>query len=181
MQRRVYKGIPDRWRRAAWSALIERYRRRHVLDPQIATAEVRERTARNDEELGLSMNVRGLSLREHFSVERSSRHCRTRFRNLRIKLRLRMFRSISTFHAPLATTCCSARAMAKGACQKILKCDLLFFFVDVSVRQRGLFHILHAFSLLCTSCGYVQGMGPIAATLLCYFDVEVSTLDRDRS
>lgn len=35
-------------------------------------------------------------------------------------------------------------------------------------RQRSLFHVLHSFSLHCSQCGYVQGMGPIAATLLCY-------------
>jgi len=39
-------------------------------------------------------------------------------------------------------------------------------------RQRSLFHVLHAFSLHCQTCGYVQGMGPIAATLLCYFEPE---------
>ena len=35
--------------------------------------------------------------------------------------------------------------------------------------QRSLFHVLHCFSLLCSDCGYVQGIGPIAATLICYF------------
>lgn len=39
-------------------------------------------------------------------------------------------------------------------------------------RQRSLFHVLHSFSLRCSDCGYVQGMGPIAATLLCYFEPE---------
>ena len=39
-------------------------------------------------------------------------------------------------------------------------------------RQRSLFHVLHCFSLRCPTCGYVQGMGPIAATLLCYFEPE---------
>lgn len=41
-----------------------------------------------------------------------------------------------------------------------------------SPSQRSLFHVLHSFSLRCQSCGYVQGMGPIAATLLCYFEPE---------
>ncbi|KAG9007843.1 hypothetical protein FRB93_007234 [Tulasnella sp. JGI-2019a] len=36
--------------------------------------------------------------------------------------------------------------------------------------QRSLFHVLHSFSLVCDSCGYCQGMGPIAATLLCYLE-----------
>ncbi|EGO31155.1 hypothetical protein SERLADRAFT_455886 [Serpula lacrymans var. lacrymans S7.9] len=38
--------------------------------------------------------------------------------------------------------------------------------------QRSLFRVLHAFSLRCSHCGYVQGMGPIAATFLCYFQPE---------
>ncbi|GJE89493.1 rab-GTPase-TBC domain-containing protein [Phanerochaete sordida] len=38
--------------------------------------------------------------------------------------------------------------------------------------QRSLFHVLHCLSLRCETCGYCQGMGPIAATLLCYFDPE---------
>ena len=39
-------------------------------------------------------------------------------------------------------------------------------------RQRSLFHVLHSLSLRCETCGYCQGMGPIAATLLCYFEPE---------
>lgn len=38
--------------------------------------------------------------------------------------------------------------------------------------QRSLFHVLHCLSLHCDQCGYCQGMGPIAATLLCYFEPE---------
>ncbi|TFY69207.1 hypothetical protein EVJ58_g548 [Rhodofomes roseus] len=38
--------------------------------------------------------------------------------------------------------------------------------------QRSLFQVLHSFSLRCETCGYCQGMGPIAATLLCYFEPE---------
>ncbi|KAI0078849.1 RabGAP/TBC [Panus rudis PR-1116 ss-1] len=38
--------------------------------------------------------------------------------------------------------------------------------------QRSLFHVLHCLSLHCAECGYCQGMGPIAATLLCYFEPE---------
>lgn len=43
---------------------------------------------------------------------------------------------------------------------------------DHILRQRSLFHVLHGLSLRCETCGYCQGMGPIAATLLCYFDPE---------
>lgn len=38
--------------------------------------------------------------------------------------------------------------------------------------QRSLFRVLHAFSLHCDECGYCQGMGPLAATLLCYYEPE---------
>ncbi|KAK4190002.1 hypothetical protein QBC35DRAFT_118235 [Podospora australis] len=38
--------------------------------------------------------------------------------------------------------------------------------------QRLLFRVLHAISLYFPELGYVQGMAPLAATLLCYFDEE---------
>ncbi|KAL8948982.1 MAG: hypothetical protein Q9222_004870 [Ikaeria aurantiellina] len=40
--------------------------------------------------------------------------------------------------------------------------------------QRLLFRILHSFSLHFPDTGYVQGMAALAATLLCYFDEEMS-------
>ncbi|KAJ7024400.1 rab-GTPase-TBC domain-containing protein [Mycena alexandri] len=48
----------------------------------------------------------------------------------------------------------------------------IMFRTRYGAGQRSLFHVLHCFSLRCSECGYVQGMGPIAATLLCYFDPE---------
>lgn len=48
----------------------------------------------------------------------------------------------------------------------------VMFRTRYGLGQRALFHVLHAFSLLCPDCGYVQGMGPIAATLLCYYEPE---------
>lgn len=48
------------------------------------------------------------------------------------------------------------------------------FVTRYGTGQRNLWHVLHAFSQLCPTCGYVQGMGPIVATLLCYYDPEVS-------
>ncbi|KAF7303102.1 Rab-GAP TBC domain-containing protein [Mycena kentingensis (nom. inval.)] len=48
----------------------------------------------------------------------------------------------------------------------------VFYRTRYGAGQRSLFHVLHCFSLRCEGCGYVQGMGPIAATLLCYLDPE---------
>ena len=50
------------------------------------------------------------------------------------------------------------------------------FVTRYGTGQRSLFHVLHCFSLLCDTCGYCQGMGPLAATFLCYFDPEVRAL-----
>ncbi|EKM61570.1 uncharacterized protein PHACADRAFT_248253 [Phanerochaete carnosa HHB-10118-sp] len=48
----------------------------------------------------------------------------------------------------------------------------VLFRTRYGLGQRSLFHVLHSLSLRCDTCGYCQGMGPIAATLLCYFDPE---------
>ncbi|KAG6841733.1 hypothetical protein C0991_007619 [Blastosporella zonata] len=44
----------------------------------------------------------------------------------------------------------------------------IMFRTRYGAGQRSLFHVLHSFSLLCPTCGYVQGMGPITFTLLSY-------------
>lgn len=46
--------------------------------------------------------------------------------------------------------------------------------MDFVFSQRALFQVLHSFGMYCETCGYCQGMGPIAATLLNYFDAQVS-------
>ncbi|KAH9056975.1 RabGAP/TBC [Lactarius vividus] len=48
----------------------------------------------------------------------------------------------------------------------------VLFRTRYGLGQRSLFHVLHSFSLRCEQCGYCQGMGPIAAMLLCYFEPE---------
>jgi hypothetical protein len=48
----------------------------------------------------------------------------------------------------------------------------ILFHTRYGQGQRSLFHVLHCFSLRCEDCGYVQGMGLIAATLLCYLEPE---------
>ncbi|KAI9602349.1 hypothetical protein H4Q26_001637 [Puccinia striiformis f. sp. tritici PST-130] len=48
----------------------------------------------------------------------------------------------------------------------------IFFHTRYGKGQRALFQVLHAFGMYCQTCGYCQGMGPIAATLLSYFSAE---------
>ncbi|KAG1904536.1 rab-GTPase-TBC domain-containing protein [Suillus fuscotomentosus] len=113
LRQRVYKGIPDRWRRAAWEVLMSRF----------------SKSGRKSiEKLG-----------NHYSqdLEKPSSYD--------VQIDLDVPRTISGH---------------------------IMFHTRYGLGQRCLFHVLHSFSLRCHQCGYVQGMGPIAATLLCYFEPE---------
>ncbi|KAI9570125.1 rab-GTPase-TBC domain-containing protein [Boletus coccyginus] len=112
-RRRVYKGIPDRWRSAAWEVLLNTYAK-SGYDQVIKLGE-----------------------RYRFDIEKPSSYD--------IQIDLDVPRTISGH---------------------------VLFRTRYGLGQRSLFHVLHSFSLRCEQCGYVQGMGPIAATLLCYFEPE---------
>ncbi|KAG1771237.1 RabGAP/TBC [Suillus occidentalis] len=113
LRQRVYKGIPDRWRRAAWEVLMNRFS---------------QSGRKAIEKLG-----------DHYlqDLEKPSSYD--------IQIDLDVPRTISGH---------------------------IMFRTRYGLGQRSLFHVLHSFSLRCHQCGYVQGMGPIAATLLCYFEPE---------
>ena len=114
LRRRVFKGIPDRWRVAAWEALIAR------------RAEATSAKKREDH-LFIS------------SLSAPSTHD--------VQIDLDVPRTISGH---------------------------ILFHTRYGLGQRNLFRVLHAFSLLCDDCAYCQGMGPIAATLLCYMVPETA-------
>ncbi|KIJ66440.1 hypothetical protein HYDPIDRAFT_166664 [Hydnomerulius pinastri MD-312] len=113
LRRRVYKGIPDRWRSATWEVLTNTYSRS------------------GHEELVKSGDIYRQALEKPSSYD--------------IQIDLDVPRTISGH---------------------------ILFRTRYGLGQRSLFHVLHSFSLQCAECGYVQGMGPIAATLLCYFEPE---------
>jgi len=113
LRERTYKGIPDRWRRAAWDLLMSRFSRTGKLEMQRLGEEYRD------------------------ALEKPSTYD--------VQIDLDVPRTISGH---------------------------IMFRTRYGSGQRSLFHVLHSFSLRCTHCGYVQGMGPIAATLLCYFEPE---------
>ncbi|KAF8167569.1 rab-GTPase-TBC domain-containing protein [Crassisporium funariophilum] len=113
LRERVYKGIPDRWRRAAWDLLMSKYS---------------------------GIGPRGLE-----KLGEDYRDCLDKPSTYDIQIDLDVPRTISGH---------------------------IMFRTRYGAGQRSLFHVLHSFSLRCPSCGYVQGMGPIAATLLCYFEPE---------
>ncbi|KAI0323066.1 rab-GTPase-TBC domain-containing protein [Amylostereum chailletii] len=113
LRRRVYKGIPDRWRSAAWAALMRDFAKSGARDIGLLAEEYRT------------------------NLERPS--------TFDVQIDLDVPRTISGH---------------------------ILFKTRYGLGQRSLFHVLHSFSLRCESCGYCQGMGPIAAMLLCYFAPE---------
>ncbi|GAB1525651.1 Rab-GTPase-TBC domain protein [Rhizoctonia solani] len=114
---RVFKGVPDRWRSAAWGTLVEEKQTRRREGKRLSVNELR-------------VNYRDL-------LDAPSEHD--------VQIDLDVPRTISGH---------------------------VLFHTRYGQGQRSLFYVLHAFSQLCPSCGYVQGMGPIAATLLNYFEPE---------
>jgi Rab-GTPase-TBC domain len=50
----------------------------------------------------------------------------------------------------------------------------MFTHGGINCRQRLLFQVLHCISLKFPNHGYVQGMAPIAATLLCYYPEDIA-------
>ncbi|KAJ8094675.1 hypothetical protein PM082_010681 [Marasmius tenuissimus] len=122
LRERTYKGVPDRWRPAAW----ELYMSRNAA----MWGSGHGHTHQPDEDLSLHR------------LERDFEECLSKPSSYDIQIDLDVPRTISGH---------------------------VLFRTRYGVGQRSLFHVLHCFSLRCSTCGYVQGMGPIAATLLCYF------------
>lgn len=120
LEERVFKGIPDRWRSAAWYTLIER-------------GPVGAGKSRGDS----SLRAEKLAEEYRDAIDLPS--------SFDIQIDLDVPRTISGH---------------------------VMFKTRYGMGQRSMFHVLHSFSLHCDSCGYCQGMGPVAATLLCYLEPE---------
>lgn len=122
---RIWKGIPDRWRMAAWWTLAE-------------SAAERERK-------------KGSRVVQHDSLESDYTVRKDLPSPNDVQIDLDVPRTISGH---------------------------FLFRTRFGHGQRALFHVLHAFSQACGTCGYCQGMGSVAATLLCYFEPEVGSVRR---
>ncbi|KAK4699309.1 hypothetical protein P7C70_g6952, partial [Phenoliferia sp. Uapishka_3] len=129
-QRRVFKGIPDRWRRAVWGLMMEKMAEEVAGKGKVQSLEALQDEYRNAE---LSHHSR----HQAFLSTPSSED---------VQIDLDVPRTISGH---------------------------VLFHTRYGQGQRALFHVLHAFGLHCDEIGgYCQGMGSIAATLLCYFEPE---------
>lgn len=122
LRRRVYKGVPDRWRSATWVILV----RRAVCKAGLGGGHPGFGGERQVEaEMKRLQAVYTEKLEEASSYD--------------IQIDLDVPRTIGGH---------------------------VMFKTRYGLGQRSLFHVLHSFSLYCDTCGYVQGMGPIASTLL---------------
>ncbi|CDS01918.1 hypothetical protein [Sporisorium scitamineum] len=130
LRRRVYKGIPESWRSAAWSALLHHRQQTPEGRQSYTLAQPHLQMA------AATTSEPGVTTFERLKAMPSTQD---------VQIDLDVPRTIS------------------GHIQ---------FHTRYGQGQRALFHVLHAVSLLCDQCGYCQGMGPIAATLLCYFSPE---------
>ncbi|KAI0756377.1 RabGAP/TBC [Daedaleopsis nitida] len=113
LRQRIYKGIPDCWRAAAWEILMCRFSKTGKVE------------------------LKQLMRDYYDDLDRPSSYD--------VQIDLDVPRTISGH---------------------------VMFKTRYGQGQRSLFHVLHSLSLRCEACGYCQGMGPLAATLLCYFEPE---------
>ncbi|TIB78475.1 hypothetical protein E3Q23_00805 [Wallemia mellicola] len=173
LAKRLVKGVPDRWRAAAWESILLRNIEKEGEFPRPL----------------YSQNVSGSS--DKMSMKSGFRPASTR--------------SISTIGEETNESLSSSEQINKSTMDRLTKeyfdkqsepssydiqIDLdvprtisghFLFHNRYGLGQRNLFHVLHAFSL--QDNGYCQGMGPIAATLLCYYEPEkayamITLLDR---
>jgi hypothetical protein len=127
---RTWKGIPDRWRAAAWWSFL-------------STSAKRVEDSPTDKELIESFyQLQAESSAEDVQIDVDV----PRTINRHIMFR-RRYRGGSVLEASQTE---SVQLTAH--------------------RQRLLFRVLHAMSLYLPDTGYVQGMAPLAATLLCYYE-----------
>ncbi|EOR01607.1 hypothetical protein E3P89_03265 [Wallemia ichthyophaga] len=158
LARRLVKGVPDRWRAAAWESMLLQ-----------------------------NIQKQGLFPRPYYNSNAS-------VSSEKISMRTPSTRSISTVDEDVEGGSSNSGNSSKSVIESLIRqyydrqaepssydiqIDLdvprtisghILFHSRYGLGQRNLFHVLHAFSL--QPNGYCQGMGPIAATLLCYYEPE---------
>ncbi|PWN93484.1 hypothetical protein FA10DRAFT_264128 [Acaromyces ingoldii] len=147
LKSRVYKGVPDRWRAAAWWAML-------TNDEKMLSNSVSKKGRKHNPDAS-SDPASSLS---NAGTRSSDAHASTLFQSVAEYFQLTMQPSTHDVQIDLDVP-------------RTISGHYLFH-TRYGQGQRSLFHVLHAFSLLCPQCGYCQGMGPIAATLLVYLPPE---------
>lgn len=188
---RVIKGIPDRWRAAAWWAMLESQRDRHddqgggkgdggasvetaaplrgKLQRSLSTRSSKTRT--NKDKAERASNGGGTTATS--TAHRPARRRKDRNESLSTAiLRRKQQDHTSRYHRLLGVSSPHDVQIDLDVPRTIS--NHIQFHTRYGQGQRSLFKVLHCFSLLCADCGYCQGMGSLTVTLLCYFPEEVA-------
>lgn len=168
LSKRVCKGVPDRWRSAGWESFILR-RIKHDSFPNATNSSSKYLSPHNGNHLSDRLSIRsGNAIQSNRSTSTFNVNDLTtsdtnnendEFENL-----------INEFPNKQSEPSSYDTQIDLDVPRTISGHSL--FHTRYGLGQRNLFHVLHAFSL--HQNGYCQGMGPIVATLLCYFEPEKS-------
>ncbi|KAL2257426.1 hypothetical protein VTK26DRAFT_186 [Humicola hyalothermophila] len=149
---RVWKGIPDCWRSAAWYAFLAESARRHSAK---ARAKAKDKTNSSPSS---SSGEDGAATADAANQEDDDDDDDDAPRLIAAFHRLQSLPSPDDVQIDLdVPRTVSGHVMFRRRYRG---------------GQRLLFRVLHAVSLYFPGVGYVQGMASLAATLLCYFDEE---------
>lgn len=193
LERRVFKGIPDRWRSGAWWALVEmgtaQVGEGSASNGSVANKEVKreepEPPAAPPAQTGLSDIKRKLSTRRPRKSRQSGGEAASNG-NASRTTRSKPSRSSEPLEVAAARRSRQDHIRRFSRLLNVpsphdVQIDLdvprtisnhVHFHTRYGLGQRSLFRVLHCFSLLCPQCGYCQGMGSLAATLLSYYPEE---------
>ncbi|PWN17944.1 RabGAP/TBC [Microstroma glucosiphilum] len=196
LERRVFKGIPDRWRSGAWWALVEMgtaqvgegstsSKTGTSQDANAKTEKLEAHVASPPAQSGLSEIKRKLSTRRPRKSRQSSGAGGSNG-NASSTTRTKPSRSSEPLEVAAARRSRQDHIRRFSRLLNVpsphdVQIDLdvprtisnhVHFHTRYGLGQRSLFRVLHCFSLLCPQCGYCQGMGSLAATLLSYYPEE---------
>lgn len=138
LRRRVFKGVPDAWRPVVWPLLIRLKIRSNAVEQAEGKTHWTHYQHRHRRVASESASALGYPPRT--KEEKELLRARTRASRYDVQIDLDVPRTMNGHWA---------------------------FYTRYGKGQVQLFQVLHAMSLHCPdTCGYCQGMGPIAATLL---------------
>lgn len=150
LERRIYKGIPDRWRAAAWWALL------HQQSTSTSTGSYEGRSRAPSRQVS----------RQQVTTDTSHRPSITPSASVSSHLA-----QAHSEYAHLLTLPSPHTVQIDLDVPRTISNHVLFR-TRYGWGQVRLFKLLHAYSLGCQDCGYCQGMGGIAVVMVSLFSEE---------
>lgn len=162
LARRLVKGVPDRWRAAAWESMLLQNIDKQGSFPRPYH---NSNASMSSDKMSMKSGYRPPSARSISTIgedtEEGSSNSGYSSKSIMESLSRQYFdRQAEPSSYDIQIDLDVPRTISGH----------FLFHNRYGLGQRNLFHVLHAFSL--QPNGYCQGMGPIAATLLCYYEPE---------